>query len=60
MQKVSVLSVVLAGRLVIELQGMCTEDSDIMGTVLAQTDLLHGKCKNAQPVVRGSTYTLLL
>lgn len=44
-QKVSVLSVVLAGRSVIKLQGMCTEDSDIMGTILAKTDILYVKCK---------------
>lgn len=50
MQKVSVLSVVPAGRLVIKLQEMCNEDSAIMGTVLAKTDLLYVKCRNAWSV----------
>lgn len=38
-----------------KLQGMCTEDSDIRGTVLALTDPFYVKCKNAQSVIRGST-----
>lgn len=56
MQKVSVLSVVLAGRSVFKLQEIGTGDSDIMETVLAKTNFLYVKCKNAWSGLRGNTH----